>query len=287
MYRLGMTEGIPIESKLISRRIENAQKAVEAQNFEARKHLLEYDDVMNKQRETIYSIRRSALEGKEQKDYALGIAEDIARELVDTFCPQNEHPEKWNVTQFAAEVLNQFGIDVKSAGIDAAKMSHNELAETLVMRTKERYAEKEKMFGETMMRWLERRIILDIVDTQWKDHLLTLDHLKEGIGLRGYGQKDPLVEFKKEAFTLFEDMMGRIDTETVRYLFLVQPAKPEDEAREIERRQRRQQQELQYQAGAAQAEEPKPIRTGAKVGRNEPCPCGSGKKYKKCHGAAA
>jgi preprotein translocase subunit SecA len=287
MYRLGMTEGIPIESKLISRRIENAQKAVEAQNFEARKHLLEYDDVMNKQRETIYSIRRSALEGKEQKDYALGIAEDIARELVDTFCPQNEHPEKWNVTQFAAEVLNQFGIDVKTAGIDAAKMSHNELAETLVTRTKERYAEKEKMFGETMMRWLERRIILDIVDTQWKDHLLTLDHLKEGIGLRGYGQKDPLVEFKKEAFTLFEDMMGRIDTETVRYLFLVQPAKPEDEAREIERRQRRQQQELQYQAGAAQAEEPKPIRTGAKVGRNEPCPCGSGKKYKKCHGAAA
>jgi len=287
MYRLGMTEGIPIESKVISRRIENAQKAVEAQNFEARKHLLEYDDVMNKQRETIYSIRRSALEGKEQKDYALGIAEDIARELADTFCPQNEHPEKWNVTQFAAEVLNQFGIDVKTAGIDTGKMSHNELADTLVTRVKERYAEKEKMFGETMMRWLERRIILDIVDTQWKDHLLTLDHLKEGIGLRGYGQKDPLVEFKKEAFTLFEDMMGRIDTETVRYLFLVQPAKPEDEAREIERRQRRQQQELQYQAGAAQAEEPKPIRTGAKVGRNEPCPCGSGKKYKKCHGAAA
>jgi len=287
MYRLGMTEGIPIESKLISRRIENAQKAVEAQNFEARKHLLEYDDVMNKQRETIYSIRRSALEGKEQKDYALGIAEDIARELVDTFCPQNEHPEKWNVTQIAAEVLNQFGLDVKTAGIDTAKMSHNELADTLVTRVKERYAEKEKMFGETMMRWLERRIILDIVDTQWKDHLLTLDHLKEGIGLRGYGQKDPLVEFKKEAFTLFEDMMGRIDTETVRYLFLVQPAKPEDEAREIERRQRRQQQELQYQAGAAQAEEPKPVRTGAKVGRNDPCPCGSGKKYKKCHGAAA
>ena len=287
MYRLGMTEGIPIESKLISRRIENAQMAVEAQNFEARKHLLEYDDVMNKQRETIYSIRRSALEGKEQKDYALGIAEDIAQELVETYCPQNEHPEKWNVTQFAAEVLNQFGLDVKAAGIDTTRLSHVELADLLVTRVKERYAEKEKLFGEKMMRWLERRIILDIVDTQWKDHLLTLDHLKEGIGLRGYGQKDPLVEFKKEAFTLFEDMMGRIDTETVRYLFLVQPARPEDEAREIERRQRRQQQELQYQAGAAQAEEPKPVRTGAKVGRNDPCPCGSGKKYKKCHGAAA
>jgi preprotein translocase subunit SecA len=287
MYRLGMTEGIPIESKLISRRIENAQEAVEAQNFEARKHLLEYDDVMNKQRETIYSIRRSALEGKEQKDYALGIAEDIARELVETSCPANEHPGKWNLTQFAAEVLSQFGLDVKAAGIDAANMNHAELADTLVERVKERYAEKEKLFGEQMMRWLERRIILDIVDTQWKDHLLTLDHLKEGIGLRGYGQKDPLVEFKKEAFILFEDMMGRIDTETVRYLFLVQPARPEDEAREIERRQRRQQQEMQLQAGAAQAEQPKPVRTGAKVGRNDPCPCGSGKKYKKCHGAAA
>jgi preprotein translocase subunit SecA len=288
MYRLGMTEGVPIESKLISRRIENAQEAVEAQNFEARKHLLEYDDVMNKQRETIYSIRRSALEGKEQKDYALGIAEDIARELVDTHCPSNEHPEKWNVTQFTAEVLNQYGIDIKAAGVDPTKMNHGELAETLVERVKERYAEKEKLFGEPMMRWLERRIILDIVDTQWKDHLLTLDHLKEGIGLRGYGQKDPLVEFKKEAFTLFEDMMGRIDTETVRYLFLVQPARPEDEAREIERRQRRQQQQMQMQAGAAQAaEQPKPVRTGAKVGRNDPCPCGSGKKYKKCHGAAA
>jgi preprotein translocase subunit SecA len=287
MYRLGMTEGIPIESKLISRRIENAQMAVEAQNFEARKHLLEYDDVMNKQRETIYSIRRSALEGKEQKDYALGIAEDIARELVETYCPGNEHPEKWNVTQLAAEVLNQYGIDIKVAGIDPTKMNHQELADKLVERVKERYAEKEKLFGEPMMRWLERRIILDIVDTQWKDHLLTLDHLKEGIGLRGYGQKDPLVEFKKEAFTLFEDMMGRIDTETVRYLFLVQPARPEDEAREIERRQRKQQQEMQLQAGAAQTEQPKPVRTGAKVGRNDPCPCGSGKKYKKCHGAAA
>jgi preprotein translocase subunit SecA len=288
MYRLGMTEGVPIESKLISRRIEHAQEAVEAQNFEARKHLLEYDDVMNKQRETIYSIRRSALEGKEQKDYALGIAEDIARELVETYCPANEHPEKWNVTQFSAEVQTQFGLDMKAAGLDPVRMNHAELADTLVERVKERYAEKEKLFGEQMMRWLERRIILDIVDTQWKDHLLTIDHLKEGIGLRGYGQKDPVVEFKKEAFTLFEDMMGRIDSETVRYLFHVQPVRPEDEAREIERRQRKQQQEMQLQAGAAQqAEQPKPVRTGAKVGRNDPCPCGSGKKYKKCHGAAA
>jgi preprotein translocase subunit SecA len=287
MYRLGMTEGVPIESKLISRRIENAQKAVEAQNFEARKHLLEYDDVMNKQRETIYSIRRSALEGKDQKEYALGMAEDLARDLVNTFCPREEHPEKWNLAQFSGEVLGQFGLDLKAVGLDPLTLNHDQLSDALVEKVRQRYEEKEALFGPAMMRWLERRIILDIVDTQWKDHLLSLDHLKEGIGLRGYGQKDPLVEFKKEAFTLFEEMMDRIDSETIRYLFLIQPAKPEDEAREIERRQRRQQQQLQYQTGPAQAEAPKPVRAGAKIGRNDPCPCGSGKKYKKCCGTAA
>jgi preprotein translocase subunit SecA len=244
---------------------------------------------MNKQRETIYAIRRSALEGKDQKDYALGIAEDLARGLVDTFCPREEHPAKWNLAQFSGEVLGQFGIDLKAVGLDPAtsNLNHDQLGDALVEKVSQRYEEKEALFGPQMMRWLERRIILDIVDTQWKDHLLSLDHLKEGIGLRGYGQKDPLVEFKKEAFTLFEDMMGRIDGETIRYLFLIQPARPEEEAREIERRQRRQQQQLQYQAGPAQAEAPKPIRAGAKVGRNDPCPCGSGKKYKKCCGNAA
>ena len=287
MYRLGMTEGVPIESKMISKRIETAQMSVEAQNFEARKHLLEYDDVMNKQRETIYDIRRSALEGKDQKEYALEIAAELAQGLVDTFCPREEHPEKWNLTQFNGEVLGQFGIDLKAAGIDPSKFSHDELAVALVEKVKQRYEEKETLFGPQMMRWLERRIILDIVDTQWKDHLLSLDHLKEGIGLRGYGQQDPLVEFKKEAFTLFENMMERIDRETLRYLYLIQPARPEDEAKEIERRQQRQQQQMKLQAGPAQAEAPKPVRAGAKVGRNDPCPCGSGKKYKKCCGAAA
>jgi preprotein translocase subunit SecA len=287
MFRLGMTEGVPIESRLISKRIENAQMAREAQNFEARKHLLEYDDVMNKQRETIYSIRRSALEGKDQKQYAMGIAEELAMEIVSNNCPANEHPDKWNTTLLAGEVLAQFGLDIKAVGIDPTTMTHAELSDALVAAVKQRYEDKETQFGSDMMRWLERRVILDRVDTQWKDHLLTLDHLKEGIGLRGYGQKDPLVEFKREAFTLFEDLMGRIDAETVRYLFLLQPAKPEEQAKEIERKQRRQQQQMQYQAGAAQAEAPKPVRTGAKIGRNDPCPCGSGKKFKKCHGQAA
>jgi preprotein translocase subunit SecA len=325
MFRLGMTEGVPIESGLISRRIENAQKTVEAQNFDARKHLLEYDDVMNKQRETIYAIRRSALEGKDQRDYVLGIAEDIVRELAETFCPREQHPDQWNTTQFLAESNAQFGIDMKAAGADPGALSHDQLADAAATAVTKRYEEKEKQFGADLVRWLERRIILDVVDSQWKDHLLSLDHLKEGIGLRGYAQKDPIVEFKKEAFTLFEDMMARIDNETIRYLFHIQvqqgeqppsgapqpssppqPTRPRADAvaasaaarasepqhlpavaREIERRQQRQQKDLQYQTGPAQAEAPKPVKVGAKVGRNDPCPCGSGKKYKKCHGANA
>jgi len=287
MYALGMKEGIPIESRMISKRIEHAQKSVEAQNFEARKHLLEYDDVMNKQRETIYSLRRSFLEGRDQKEFVLERAGAIADELVETYCPRDQHPDQWNVTQFANEVLNQFGIDLKTAGIDVAQLNHDELAAALHQKINERYQAKEALFTPPTLRWLERHILLDIVDAQWKDHLLTLDHLKEGIGLRGYGQKDPLVEFKKEAFTLFDDLMNRIDTEAVRFLFLMQPAKPQEEAKQIEQRQQRQARNLQFQAGPAQAEPPKPVRSGAKVGRNDPCPCGSGKKYKKCHGAAA
>jgi len=287
MYRLGMTEGVPIESRLISKRIENAQKAVEAQNFEARKHLLEYDDVMNKQRETIYKLRRSFLEGQDQKGFVLERAESISAWLVDIHCPREQHPDQWNATQFSNEILNQFGFDPKAAGIDLSNLNHDQLVDVLIEKIKARYEEKEQLFGATMLRWLERRILLDIVDAQWKDHLLTLDHLKEGIGLRGYGQKDPLVEFKKEAFTLFEDVMDRIDTEAVRFLFLMQPARPEEQAKQIERRQQQQQKTLQFQAGPAQAEAPKPVRAGAKIGRNDPCPCGSGKKYKKCHGASA
>jgi preprotein translocase subunit SecA len=286
-YMIGMKEGVPIESKMLSKRIENAQKAVEAQNFEARKHLLEYDDVMNKQRETIYSIRNSILEGKEQKDEILALTEDLMTDLMDTHCPREQHPDQWNLPQLQGEVLNQFGLDMKTMGLNPMEMNHDQLLDALIEKAKVRYEEKEKLFGAQMMRWLERHIMLDIVDAQWKDHLLTLDHLKEGIGLRGYGQVDPLVEFKKEGFTLFEDMMGRIDTEVVRFLYLMQPARPEEEAKQIERRQRRAQQEMQLQTGSEKAEAPKQVRTGAKIGRNDPCPCGSGKKYKKCCGRAA
>ncbi len=287
MYHLGMKEGIPIESKLISRRIETAQKNVEAQNFEARKHLLEYDDVMNKQRETIYSLRRSFLEGRDQKEFVLERAEAIIDELIETYCPADQHPDQWNVTQLSNEMLNQYGFEPKAVGVDPVSLNHNELQAVLLEKIQVRYEEKETLFTAPTLRWLERHILLDIVDAQWKDHLLTIDHLKEGIGLRGYGQKDPLVEFKKEAFDLFDDLMNRIDTEAVRFLFLMQPARPQEEAKQIEQRQQRQQRNLQFRAGPAQAEPPKTVRSGAKVGRNDPCPCGSGKKYKKCHGAAA
>ncbi|MGA7852880.1 MAG: preprotein translocase subunit SecA, partial [Candidatus Acidiferrales bacterium] len=226
MHWLGMTEGVPIESRLISKRIEGAQEAVEAQNFEARKHLLEYDDVMNKQRETIYNLRRSFLEGRDQKEFVLERADAIANELVETYCPREQHPDQWNVTQFSNEVLNQFGFDPKAVGMDFAALNYETVGETLIEKVRARYEEKEKLFGAQTLRWLERHILLDVVDGQWKDHLLTLDHLKEGIGLRGYGQMDPLVEFKKEAFTLFDDLMNRIDTEAVRFLFLVRPAEP-------------------------------------------------------------
>jgi preprotein translocase subunit SecA len=320
MHWLGMTEGVPIESKLISKRIENAQEAVEAQHFEARKHLLEYDDVMNKQRETIYSLRRGFLEGRDQKEFVLERAEMIVDSLVETYCPREQHPDQWNVTQFANEVLNQYGIDLKAVGVDPLNTNHDELQALMVEKVRERYEQKEALFGAPTLRWLERHILLDIVDSQWKDHLLTLDHLKEGIGLRGYGQKDPLVEFKREAFNLFEGLMDRIDSESVRFLFLVRPAEPQQAAaaaaprsapgapapsvdgstppppdtapasslaRQIEQRQKRQQQNLRFQAGSTPAEAPKPVRAGAKVGRNDPCPCGSGKKYKKCHGVEA
>jgi preprotein translocase subunit SecA len=327
MHMLGMKEGIPIESKLISKRIETAQKNVEAQHFESRKHLLEYDDVMNKQRETIYSLRKTFLEGSDQKEFVLERAEMVMDSLVETFCPREQHPDQWNVAQFSNEVLNQFGFDLKAMGVEPSAMNYDQLTNSMVDKMKEYYAQKETLFGAPTLRWLERHILLDIVDAQWKDHLLTLDHLKEGIGLRGYGQKDPLVEFKREAFTLFEELMDRIDTESVRFLFLVRPAERQPAAaaaapssatgfssssglpspaaprnggtapaavpdaapdsslaRQIEQRQKRTQQNLQFRGGAAQAEAPKPVRAGAKVGRNDPCPCGSGKKYKKCHG---
>ncbi|HXG68691.1 MAG TPA: preprotein translocase subunit SecA [Blastocatellia bacterium] len=303
MLRLGMEEGVPIESKLVSKRIESAQKSVEAHNFSIRKRLLEYDDVMNKQREAIYNMRRKLLMGFEgetpeeqqqnQRAYVMEVAQGIFESLIEQYMPKEIHPGEWDVTGLKEQIRSIFAYDADKEGVNLAEIGPDEAIETIWPKIEERYAEKEVQVGIASMRNLERYMMLNIVDAQWKDHLLALDHLKEGIHLRGYAQKDPLVEYKRESFQLFEAMLDRIETETVRYLFTfqVQVAAPiEDQLLERRRRQRRgrlaftKANETAFAAG--EEEQAKPIRNkGPRIGRNDPCPCGSGKKYKKCCGA--
>jgi len=339
LQKMGMEEGVPIESRMISSRIEAAQKAVESQNFEARKHLLEYDDVMNKQREAVYGLRRQLLEGLDQKEL---IVEDyvatILSNLLDEHTPEKAHPDQWDIDGLKSKLVEQFGLDLRAEGIDVHELTRHELGETLFEKLKERYEAKEEIISDKSMRFHERMIMLSVLDGLWKDHLLNMDHLKEGIGLRGYAQQDPLVAYKRESFDMFEGMMARFQEDTVRYLFLMQivgpdgqpvvipsrarsevpPAPPVDSADgpaltnghrkappalpardvsaaptttidAIEREfQRKKQRELEHARMAGGGEETRQVaqrRAGDKVGRNDPCPCGSGKKYKKCHGA--
>ncbi|RPI21499.1 MAG: preprotein translocase subunit SecA [Acidobacteria bacterium] len=293
MQKLGMEEGVPIESRLITRQIERAQKQVEARNFEIRKHLLEYDDVMNKQREEVYRFRRELLEGKDQKDYLLDLADEIVGEFMDSYLPADADPDKWDLENLKVNMLRVFGI---SELPDTSSLNRNEVQEALVAMVRGRYEQKEKDLGDQVIRWYERMIMLQIIDQQWKDHLLVLDHLKEGIGLRGYGQRDPLVEYKRESFSLFEDLWTRSTEEMVRTAFLYRPITEQEEREILTARARRQaqQQQLSHAEGSAGAGDQRSAaavktttRTAPKVGRNDPCPCGSGKKYKKCCGAAA
>ncbi len=298
MQKLGMEEGVPIESKLITKQIERAQKEVEGRNFGIRKHLLEYDDVMNQQRQEIYRFRRELLQGKDQKEYLLELARDIMVEQLDAYANKETHPDEWDVNELGINVQRIFGVDLPS---DIDQLSRPELEERLLETIDKKYEQKEAEIGEERMRWFERMVMLQIIDQQWKDHLLALDHLKEGIGLRGYGQRDPLVEYKRESFELFEDLWNRATEEMARMLFLLTPVAEESQA--LGARARRQQ-ALQYSGGEEQqqpsalqhasgrmdqrtARAVKPIvRQTPKVRRNAPCPCGSGKKYKKCCGAA-
>ncbi len=223
LQRLGMEEGVPIESRMISRRIEGSQKAVEAQNFEARKHLLEYDDVMNKQREAVYGLRHQLLDGLDQKelileDYVSGILSD----LMDEFCAVKVHAEDWELKGLKDAIFTRFGVDILAEGIKPETLNRQELGDAIFDKLKARYDAKEKLIGPDAMRYHERMIMLSVLDSQWKDHLRDMDHLKEGIGLRGYGQHDPLVEYKRESFDMFEAMMQRFQEETVRYLYLMQ-----------------------------------------------------------------
>jgi preprotein translocase subunit SecA len=285
MQRLGMEEGVPIESRFVSKQIENAQKRVEGQNFGYRKHVLEYDDVMNKQREAVYGLRRQLLEGEDQKEYLVGIADDILIELVSSHASENTHPDEWDLNGLQTGVLRQFGFDFRAEGIDPTQLGSKEIEDQLIAKAHEKYDQKEVMIGPAAMRYHERMLMLQIVDTHWKDHLLAMDHLKEGIGLRGYGQRDPLVEYKKESYELFEGLMSRIEEDTLRFLFLLQPVEEEKKSEEMERKRRRAEFVMSQQSSNGGNGTPQQVkRDGAKVGRNDPCPCGSGKKFKKCHG---
>jgi preprotein translocase subunit SecA len=331
MLRLGMEEDVPIESRLITKRIAAAQKAVEAQNFAARKHLLEYDDVMNKQRQAVYGMRRQLLEGNDQRERMLEVVRGILASAIDLRCPEKEIPSNYDLTSLQSDILSQFGVKINIQEI--AAQNRAEMEETIYEQLVRRYDEKEQLVGPDMMRDAERIIMLNVIDNQWKDHLLSMDHLKEGIGLRGYGQKDPLIEYKKESFALFQDMMDRIEDETVRYLFFLQvsggeefggPAgesrpilpftedeeeedddEPDQEAvmastrerqaaqssvqdftRNIQRKKEKELADLQFVGGGAASGDKKQAIAKKTAGRNDPCPCGSGKKYKKCCGAA-
>ena len=316
MLRLGMEEDVPIESKLITRRIAKAQEAVEAQNFESRKHLLEYDDVNNKQRQAVYGMRRQLLEGIDQKERVMEMVQGIVEQSIDMRCPNDKHPDTWDLSALRNDILSQFGSKIELA--DLAQMSRDEMVDSLMERLRHKYQEKEDLVGADVMRQTERIVMLQVIDNQWKDHLLSMDELKQGIGNRAYGQKDPLVEYKKESYDLFTAMMDRIEDETVRYLYFLQvntgvgPVLPfpteeeeeeeetrpnaseqqriaakttmEDFTRNIQRKKEKELAELQFVGGDGSTSS-KPVASGQKVGRNDPCPCGSGKKYKKCHGA--
>jgi len=229
LVRAGMRDGVPIENKLVSRAIENAQKQIEGQNFSIRKHLLEYDDVMNKQRKVIYAMRREILFGKDKKEEVQRLTREIARDILDFHVSEKKDPEEWDFDALHKEILSQFGLDVSTLlEPDFGELSFNEVHETVINELIRLYTEKEALIGQEQMRELERMIMLQIIDTQWKDQLLNMDHLKEGIGLRGYAQRDPLIEYKKESFRLFEELQNRIEEEVIRFLFLFHPVE-EDE----------------------------------------------------------
>ena len=322
MDRLGMEEGVPIEHRMVTRAIERAQKQVEAQNFSVRKHLLEYDDVMNKQRENVYALRRELLEGTIRLDedseddarevdtraYLMTLAEGLIYEQAETTCDPDVDPEEWDLDALARYAGELFGIAGEQlARIDLRDRGPDEISQALWAAATAQYEAKEAEVDPAVLRRVERDIMLQVVDVQWKDHLYGLDHLKEGISLRGYGQRNPLVEYKRESFSMFQAMKDRIDEETVKYLWRLRPMRQDRDHAPARQPLLRRAGPLSYSepgapaaafaAAAAVGGTPRPARAGGddaavrtirrempKVGRNAPCPCGSGKKYKKCHG---
>jgi len=303
MEWLGMEKGVAIESKTVSRQIERAQKAVEARNFETRKHVLKYDDVMNRQRETIYGLRRQLMFEPEHREYLLGengVAKDLLHDITASMLSVEAGPDTWDVNTYAAEIESIYALDpARDAGVDFKTMNPDEIEEAIWKKAAANYQAKEQQAGAESLRAYERYIMLNIIDSQWKDHLLSIDHVKQGIGLVGYGQKDPLVEYKKQSFDMFQDMLDRIDTNTTKALFNLEIVQ-RDEQEEIERLERLERQRARRQAagmaftgamstaeaaGAEAARHTPFVRDQPKIKPNEPCYCGSGRKFKKCHGA--
>jgi preprotein translocase subunit SecA len=282
MSRLGMEEGQPIEHSLITRAIENAQKRVEAHNFEIRKHLLEYDDVMNKQREVIYGQRKQVLSQEGVPEEIQETIEDLAENLLDQISETKAYPEEWDYRRLSESVMRLFAFVPEIRSGETAEMTREKLREKVLTRAKEIYRKRESEFGSDTLRYLERVIYLQTIDSLWKEHLLAMDHLKEGIGLRGYGQRNPLQEYQKEGYAMFSELVSTLKEETIQKLFRVQIARPE----EVTRFESAQKKPLVMSHGAEEVEEKaQPVkRESKKIGRNDPCPCGSGKKYKKCHG---
>ncbi|MFA5352655.1 MAG: preprotein translocase subunit SecA [Thermodesulfovibrionales bacterium] len=276
MNLLKMDESIPIENKMVSKAIENAQKRVEAHNFDIRKHLLEYDDVMNKQRKEIYSFRKEVLQSEALSERVMELIEEEVDELLAVYCPEGVIPEEWDLKGLSDAVYGLFSVELGVGGVKEM----GSLRDFILTIVRNAYQEKEAEAGPEFMRYVEKVILLQVIDTQWKDHLLGIDHMKEGIGLRGYAQRDPLVEYKKEAFDLFADMSARIATEALMRLFKIQVKHEEEQPAEVMTIPT---QKLVYNRTDSEAAH-QPVHRDAKVGRNDPCPCGSGKKYKKCCG---
>jgi preprotein translocase subunit SecA len=323
MKRLGMEDGVPIEHRMVTKSIERAQRQVEAQNFGVRKHLLEYDDVMNKQRKAIYEMRRMVLEGKDTREHVQRLIDEVVEWYVDSYCEEKASSADWSYESLQGALKETFGMEASLGELQA--LPRGEMTGKLKDAIKRRYAQREQAIGVERMLFHQRMLMLQIVDQQWKDHLYSLDHLKEGIGLRGYGQRDPLVEYKKESYQMFQALMDRIDEEILRWSFLYQPVaapepspEPAPDAAALRGRapltERVREPELALagvktvprnlsyndpsatQSAFAHKAQPREAsggtdevqtikREGPKVGRNDPCPCGSGKKYKKCHGS--
>ncbi len=288
MDRLGIEEDQPIEHGLVTKAIENAQRKVEAHNFEIRKHLLEYDDVMNKQREVIYSQRREVLGSEDLKETVMEMIEEQGEGLVDFYTDEKEHPEDWDLKALQDAVYQQFCFKWSAPSLEENGLKRDDVQEMIVQKVEEIYQKKEEEFGPPTLRYLEKVIMLQSIDYHWKDHLLAIDQLKEGIGLRGYGQKDPRIEYQKEAYQMFLEMLDRIKKDTIEKLFAIQIAKEQREVKEM-KMERKQAFVMSRgetaQSGGGKTEDGKGVtvrREGRKVGRNDPCPCGSGKKYKRC-----